>query len=72
MGPDHNVFAEKRSRDREKAEACAAFDAMVADRSYAKGCPRKPPSRSVEIGPVRTAAALAAARDRRLGILDER
>lgn len=58
------MSAEKRSKDRERAEAAAAFDAMVAAR------PLKPPPCSSAPGPVRTAGALAAARDRRLGILD--
>jgi len=58
------MSAEKRMKAREQAEAVEAFDKMVAAR------PLKPPPLTSSIGPVRTAGALAAARDRRLGILD--
>jgi hypothetical protein len=59
-----SMYAEKRSKIRERDAAVAAFDAMIAKR------PLKPPPCKSQPGPVRTAGALAAARDRRLGILD--
>ncbi len=66
--PSHNLIHEKRAKLAERAEHVEAFDAMIA-KHRASAIAFKPPPFRFD-GAVRTAGALAAARDRRLGILD--
>lgn len=66
--PSGGMFAEKRSKLRERDEDAAAFDKMIAEHRAGPIAFKPPPFRFD--GVVRTAGALAAARDRRLGVLD--
>ena len=63
------MMREKKAKIREREEDAAAFDAMIAKHRASAHAFTPPPFRFD--GVVRTAGALAAARDRRLGILDE-
>lgn len=53
---------EQEHKSRKRARAVAEFDAMTAAR------PLKPPSMKAAQPPVRTAGALALARDKKLGV----
>ena len=57
-----DLAAEKRSKERERRDAAEAFDRMCATR------PLKPPPFRFE-GSSTTAGALAARKDRRIGVL---
>jgi hypothetical protein len=57
------ISGEKRAKAEDQRAAVAAFDRMCAAR------PLKPPHQTADAGPTETAGALAARKDKRLGIL---